>query len=453
MTAAELRHRDRSRGPRTRIRPTARGLTLAVLAIALWLLGDITALAIPRSLAAGLLLALAGAGLCLGVAAIGLALQRQAVDLAVPVGSRARIMLRLNPGAWFARVPLGRGAVREHLPAALGGTGDLALAPQMAHTLPVTARGAHRISPVDVLIRDPLGLAYLRRTWADDATVIGLPLIEQLPPGTLDTHFGNAADGSIPATGSGELGPQARVYATGDDIRRIHWRATARTGRLMTREDDPQLDRSAVVILAPGACSRGDVESSANGSADPDGPDELRERILDHAASLLPALARDGWRVDAATVQGERITGLAPGGTLDLDHLIAIATSADDGDSHDPGEPSAGEHSIDRLSADVRALPVILTHDTAAAPTAADSTADPAATLQRLTRIRDAALPARGRRSGGGLAILLHTGPSAPIEVDRLGDWTALRASTGTALVDILTARASSGTPTSAVAR
>jgi hypothetical protein len=92
----------------------------------------------------------------------------------------------------------------------------------------------------------------------------------------------------------GEIGPIARPYAPGDDIRRIHWRASARTGRLMTREDEPTAGRSAVVVL--------DTTRREGLSG------QIEEALVSHAATVLESLGLNGWEVRIVDASGDEIT-------------------------------------------------------------------------------------------------------------------------------------------------
>ena len=54
-----------------------------------------------------------------------------------------------------------------------------------------------------------------------------------------------------------------REYRDGDDLRRIHWPATARTGDLMVRQEDRPAKRRAVVLLDPAPGAHGGAGPSA----------------------------------------------------------------------------------------------------------------------------------------------------------------------------------------------
>nr|WP_245354136.1 DUF58 domain-containing protein [Brachybacterium sacelli] len=278
------------------MRPTARGIVVFVLALLCWIVADLTRVLPARYLAAGLLLALLIGAIGIGLASIGLRARRQVIDDAVPVGSVARIQLELLDASPLTTLPLARGAVREHLPEALGGQGDLPLSRRMPHVLRVRRRGGHRLGPYSLIVRDVFGLFHLRRTVDDGLHLTGLPVVAELAPAS-ERATGITRNGPLGATavpGVGEIGPIARPYAAGDDIRRIHWRASARTGQLMTREDEPTAGHSAVIVL----------DTTRRGEAS----DEVEDRLVSHAATVLESLGLNGWDVRILDAGGEEIT-------------------------------------------------------------------------------------------------------------------------------------------------
>ncbi|HLY34005.1 MAG TPA: DUF58 domain-containing protein, partial [Jatrophihabitantaceae bacterium] len=75
-------------------------------------------------------------------------------------------------------------------------------------------------------------------------TVDRLPAVE--PPRSYDIGE-NAGSHSIGAHGADDA--STREYRTGDDLRKVHWRSTARTGVLMVRlEERPWQGRSTLVL-------------------------------------------------------------------------------------------------------------------------------------------------------------------------------------------------------------
>ncbi|MCT1384711.1 DUF58 domain-containing protein [Brachybacterium sp. p3-SID1565] len=331
-----------------------RAIVVAVCAVALWILADLTRVMPARVLAAALLLTLAVGGACILLSLVGLHVRRRVVDEVVPVGSRARIQVDLAPKALLTTVPLGRAVLREDLPEELGGRGDLPLAHRMPHALTVTRRGTHPMGALSIVVRDVFGMFHLDRTIHDDARIIGLPVAEQIDPAaaraTGIAHQGQQAAATAP--GIGEIGPIARPYVAGDDIRRIHWRASARTGSLMTREDEPPVGRTALIVLdnrrsgsqphQTGPVGRGAQQPrpGRDGAQHPwpgrdgvqpprpgrDGAQQPRpggshaqqppsaaliaaeDRLVDHAASVLAGLRSHGWEVRVVDADGDEIT-------------------------------------------------------------------------------------------------------------------------------------------------
>ena len=282
--------------PGTILRPTGRGIVVLGLCLVMWLLGDLARVTPARQLAAALLIMLVIGAAGIVVGSVGLRARRYLVDDAVPVGSSARVMLELTGSAWLTVVPLGRGIVREHLPEPLGGQGDLPLDVRMPHVLHVGRRGGHELGPYSLIVRDLLGLFHLRRTVDDGLRLTGLPVIGVMEPAAERAAgiLREGAHSTAAAPGIGEIGPIARPYASGDDIRRINWRASARTGQLMTREDEPASGQSAVIVL--------DTRRRETPSV------EVEDALVSHAATVLDALGRSGWEVRILDASGDEIT-------------------------------------------------------------------------------------------------------------------------------------------------
>lgn len=130
---------------------------------------------------------------------------------------------------------------------------------RVGHPLPVTVRGRYVIPPVRLGHSDPLRLVQRGHTSGGEQVVHVLPRVHAL---TLLTA-GGSQDAEGPTVSSAPLGGAAfhglREYEPGDDWRRIHWGATARTGTLMARHvvvpDEPRqlivLDTSAVPYPTP----------------------------------------------------------------------------------------------------------------------------------------------------------------------------------------------------------
>ena len=111
-------------------------------------------------------------------------------------------------------------------------------------------RGRHRLGPLTLRMRDPFGLATIVATAPGVTDILVLPRVEVLGRGRPRSE-GIGAEGTIPHMVAlhGEDDVAVRSYHEGDDLRRIHWPATAHRSMLMVRQEDLPARRRAVVVL------------------------------------------------------------------------------------------------------------------------------------------------------------------------------------------------------------
>lgn len=192
---------------------------------------------------AAAILAVVGAVLVRRVRPSRIAIAKQLTPPRVPAGDPARVDLEVvNRGR--VRSPLLRlhdevtGTRGVHLSiAALDPDGST----RGAYRLPTTRRGVLQLGPTTIDDIDPLGLA--RRSHHLESTVrlIVHPPIEALPvrrvPSGDDPLLGEELRQSLGL--SDEEFDGLRPYAPGDDLRRIHWRSSARQDELQVRQFRP----------------------------------------------------------------------------------------------------------------------------------------------------------------------------------------------------------------------
>ncbi len=121
---------------------------------------------------------------------------------------------------------------------------------EIHYTVRSHVRGRHRLGPLGVRLRDPFGLSTRVAAISGTGELIVLPRVLPLGSGAAP-GVGIGAEGSIPHMVAlhGEDDVSIRAYRDGDDLRRIHWPATARTGDLMVRQEDRPARRRALVLL------------------------------------------------------------------------------------------------------------------------------------------------------------------------------------------------------------
>ena len=169
------------------------------------------------------------------------------------------------------------------------------------------ARGAHRLGPLGVRVQDPFGLTMRHASLSSHDELLVLPRIIGLSDGRA-LGRGLGSEGSVPHRVAlhGEDDQSIREYRDGDDLRRIHWPATARTGELMVRQEDRPAKRRAVVLL--------DTRARAHGGA---GPSGSLEWAVTMAASAVTHLLDLGFAVHLLTPDPGEESGVREDSDLD----------------------------------------------------------------------------------------------------------------------------------------
>jgi uncharacterized protein (DUF58 family) len=177
-------------------------------------------------------------------------------------------------------------------------------------------RGKFTIGPLRVRVADAFGLVEISRSFSTTSTLVVTPKIIPLPRAAAPSSWLGEGDGgmrTISAIGEDDAAP--RAYQDGDDLRRVHWRSTARYGELMVRREEHQWRNSASVFL--------DTRRSAHSGS---GSSASFEFAVSAAASIGAHLAEEGFRARLIADAGE----IAPRGTFTdtlLDMLAVISPS------------------------------------------------------------------------------------------------------------------------------
>lgn len=198
------------------------------------------------------------------------------------------------------------------------------------YRVPTSTRGIVPIGPMNTVVTDPFGLARVQRSSAPDASLLVLPAIEDVAPpprpgGDQAAHPDRSAGRLSP---SGDEFSALRSYEVGDDLRKVHWASTARTGELLVRtEQMPEHGHSTVLL---------DIRRSSAGP-------ETFERMVSAAASLVTALYDRGDIVQMATTNGaERIATDRVSYDRILDQLAVITQTSDSVPQLPPRKPGTG---------------------------------------------------------------------------------------------------------------
>lgn len=226
-----------------------------------------------------------------------LKVQRTVTPAEAPVGSTLGVALELTqrrPTPWSL-------TLTDELPVAFGGAHSFVSATpaagesaHVAYECRADRRGRYVVTHLTYRYADPLGLAERAARTRARSEIVVTPRVVPL------SHVQPAAShasGETPIPHLAFSGPDdvlVREYQPRDDVRRVHWPSTARTGTLMVRREEQAWDPVAWVLL--------DDRASTCGS---DAAGELRfEWLVTLAASVGVTLLDGGYDVGLLSPDG-----------------------------------------------------------------------------------------------------------------------------------------------------
>jgi uncharacterized protein (DUF58 family) len=228
-----------------------------------------------------------------------LALVRTVTPQLVAAGQPSRVNLSLtNEG----RTPSGVLLLEDRVPYVLGTRPRFVLEGigrgwrrHVTYQVRSDIRGKFDIGPMSVRVSDPFGLVELGRAFRTTVPLVVTPRTVPLPTIPLGGAW----------TGSGDNRPRAfaigsaedvtvREYRRGDDLRRVHWRSSAKVGELMVRrEEQPWQSRATLFLDNRVRAHRGQGIASS------------LEAAVSAAASIAVHLSHRGFTVRLVTAAGE----------------------------------------------------------------------------------------------------------------------------------------------------
>jgi uncharacterized protein (DUF58 family) len=299
------------------VRITSTGVSVAASALTL-LVGGIAAdypeLVILGSASAAALVI----GLLWMLARPQLTADRQISPERVSVGGRAEAVLTVTNKAARRTLPL---AIKDgEKPIALP-----SIAARMHYTtsypLPTSRRGRFVLPPLSIGHTDPLRLLRTNQTMGTESVFYVHPKVFPVAP----IPSGGPKDNEGPTSSTSPQGGMAfhsmREYVPGDDWRLIHWKSTARTGRVLVRHNViPDEPRHLVVLDTNSSAYRGDSFDDA----------------VSVAASLCAAAGQAQYPVELRTTSAMTMPGNDPidrwtgDATPALDQLASVQADSDD---------------------------------------------------------------------------------------------------------------------------
>ncbi|CAL9548332.1 hypothetical protein SUDANB6_04407 [Streptomyces sp. enrichment culture] len=221
----------------------------------------------------------------------------------VPAAGEARVHLCVEN---VSRLPTGLLMLQDRVPYVLGPRPRFVLdrieaggRREVSYRVRSDLRGRYRLGPLQLRLSDPFGMCELTRSFSAHDTLTVTPRVVPLPPvrfGGEARGYGDGLQRSQALAGEDDVIP--RGYRYGDDLRRVHWRSTARHGELMVRrEEQPQRARCTVLLDTRGVAFEGA------------GPDSAFEWAVAGAASVLVHMLERGFTVRLLTDTGSAVPG------------------------------------------------------------------------------------------------------------------------------------------------
>src|SRR6266481_5777103 len=217
----------------------------------------------------------------------------------VPAGHTATVTLRLDN---VSRSATGLMLAEDAVPYALGARPRYVLdkierngTRELTYTLRSDVRGKFEIGPLQLRVADAFGLVEVGRSLSGRTMFIVTPRIVPLARTVISRSWAGEGDGRARlASMAGEDDVIPRSYRDGDELRRVHWRSTARHGELMVRREEQRWRNRAVLLL--------DTRARAHSGA---GAGSSFEYAASTIASIGVHLARSG-------IDGQLVTDTGP---------------------------------------------------------------------------------------------------------------------------------------------
>ncbi|HUR18031.1 MAG TPA: DUF58 domain-containing protein [Acidimicrobiales bacterium] len=233
---------------------TRRGWLLLLGAAVLAMVGRLLGLVELFMLAASAVAMVAGAALYVRVRSFSVEATRELRPPRVPAGTDSRVELRVrNRGRRRSPVlaagdPFDGGRRLAHFLLAPLDPGEAAKA---AYRLPTGKRGIYDLGPLTLELSDPFGLARRCVVAAPVTSLTVFPRVDPIdaPAPTRGHDVFASANHPTALASSGEDFYALREYEVGDDLRRVHWKSSAKLDQLMIRQDEVPWQGRATVVL------------------------------------------------------------------------------------------------------------------------------------------------------------------------------------------------------------
>jgi uncharacterized protein (DUF58 family) len=260
---------------------------------------------------------------------VSIASQRDPGPVRVPAGEPVSIGLSVTNRALL---PTGALMLEDQLPSQLDGRARFVISTlgsresrSASYRLPGLSRGRYVLGPLRLRLTEPFGLIDISRSFRSTTTALVCPVVDELPPLTLPRSWDAGDNQSSHSIGShGADDASVREYRQGDDLRKVHWRSSAKTGALMVRHEERPWQGHTCVLV--------DVRSRAHTASTPRADDARESSSLEWAISFAASVANHLLRAGRETTVVAGTTIIRPSGPSDTvveDQLTVLQASGD----------------------------------------------------------------------------------------------------------------------------
>jgi uncharacterized protein (DUF58 family) len=204
-------------------------------------------------------------------------------------------------------------------------------------------RGLYPIGPFVVEYEDPFGMVDSVLAVGEADRLVVVPDVVELPPGgpTLADGEGTALLVQRRVTGNDD-DLTTREYRPGDALRRVHWRASARHGELMVRQEEHRSYPDARILIDTRQSGYPDAVPDPGETWSPTAHSDRFEWVVRMTASLGTHLEQAGFRVtveETGAPQVEQLGERWEGGRRAEGFLTSLAAVRLIDRPHDPVAP------------------------------------------------------------------------------------------------------------------
>ena len=240
----------------------------------------------------------------------------------VAVGGAGEVQLEL----WRSgRLPAGEILLEDGVPYALGSRPRFVVERlphdrkvALRYPLQPVLRGIQQVGPLRATITDPFGLCEFERELIGHSRLVVVPRVVPLWGLPSGAGIGVGDDGTVRLhAGQGEADVIVRQYRQGDDLRKVHWRSTARRDEIMVRVEERPWRGGTTVLL--------DHRAAAHHGS---GPAASLEWAVSFAASAALHLRRSGHRVRLVSEHGVTLADTPGDGGDHYDDVVLDALAA-----------------------------------------------------------------------------------------------------------------------------